>query len=255
MSGVDVCAAAEVPFDAHPQESSMTPDSSRIRDAITQVATMLHTPMTVDETLAAIVSAAQRTVPGFDHVGVSITHSGTGEIETRAGTDQLVWDLDTLQYELREGPCYDSITEHGVMVVEHARHAQRWPRYIPEAASRGLKAQLAVGIYEDGESLGGLNLYSTGAETVDPDAVHIAELFATHAAQALGRSRAERQLNEAIESRQAIGQAIGIVMERYELSSHHAFQFLVRTSQTGNVKLREVAAELVRAADEKYGDG
>ena len=229
----------------------MSDQAGRIRDALTQAARLLHSPLSVDETLDAIVHAAQSTVPGFDHVGVSITHRD-GEIETRAGTDPMVWELDSLQYQLREGPCYDAITEHEVIVVEHARHTQRWPRYMPRAADRGLRAQLAVGLYEDGDSLGGLNLYATGSDTVDDDAVHIAELFASHAALALGRSRAERQLNEAIGSRQTIGQAIGIVMERYELDSHRAFQFLVRTSQTGNVKLRDVAIELVRATEEKY---
>ncbi|WP_432476147.1 GAF and ANTAR domain-containing protein [Nocardioides sp. GXQ0305] len=229
----------------------MDADSTRISEAITEVARLLHTPMDADETLAAIAHAARHTVPGFDHVGVSITHRD-GTIETRAGTDQLVWDLDALQYGLKEGPCYESIVEQGVLLVENAHHAQRWPRYIPQAAERGLRAQLAVGLYEDGDSLGGLNLYSTGSATIDDDAVPLAELFATHAALALGRFRAERELNDAIASRQVIGQATGILMERYQLDAHRAFGFLVRTSQTGNVKLRDVAAELVSSTDTRY---
>lgn len=232
----------------------MSDDAALIRGALTEAARALRSPMSVDETLDAIVYAARHTVPGFDHVGVSITHRD-GTIETRAGTDPLVYELDSIQYELREGPCYDAITEHEVIVAEDARHSERWPHYMPRAVQRGLRAQLAVGLYEDGDSLGGLNLYATAVEGVDPDAVHIAELFASHAALALGRSRSERQLNEAIDSRQTIGQAIGIVMERYQLDGHRAFQFLVRTSQTGNVKLRDVATELVRQTEEKYADG
>jgi GAF domain-containing protein len=226
-------------------------ESARIAAAVTEAAKMMDAPPTLDETLDAIVQAALHTVPGFDHVGISITHHG-GEIETRAGTDPLVWELDRIQYELREGPCYDSITGNTVTVVENARHDQRWPHYMPRAAQHGLRAQLALGLFSDEETLGGLNLYSTESDTVDEDAVHIAELFASHAAIALGRSRHEGQLNEAIASRKTIGQAIGILMERYQIDEARAFQFLVRASQTGNIKLRAIAEELVATTNERF---
>lgn len=123
---------------------------------------------------------------------------------------------------------------------------------MPQAAERGLRAQLAVGLYSDEESLGGLNLYSTQSATVDADAVQIAELFASHAAIALGRSRQESQLNETIASRKTIGQALGILMERYQIDEDRAFQFLIRASQTGNIKLRAVAEELVTTTNERF---
>ena len=96
----------------------------------------MHAPATVEETLDAIVHATLQTVPGFDHVGISLTHR-SGRIETMSGTDQLVWELDTIQYGLSEGPCYDSIRGGGVTVVERARHDQRWPRYIPRPPGVG----------------------------------------------------------------------------------------------------------------------
>jgi GAF domain-containing protein len=234
----------------------MSDERDRIRDAVIEAARLVHAPQSVDETLEAIVHAAQHTVPGFDHVGVSITHRD-GEIETRAGTDRLVWELDKVQYELREGPCYDSITEPAAdsVVIEHARDDQRWPRYMPLATRKGLRAQLAVALYADNDSIGGINLYSTESDTIEEDAIHIAELFASHAAIALGRSRTETQLNEALGTRQVIGQAVGILMERYHLDGHRAFNFLIRTSQTGNVKLRDVATELVRATEERNAPG
>jgi GAF domain-containing protein len=123
---------------------------------------------------------------------------------------------------------------------------------MPQAAQRGLRAQLAVGLYSDEETLGGLNLYSTESDTVDDDAVPIAELFASHAAIALGRSRHEGQLNDAIASRKVIGQAIGILMERYQIDEDRAFQFLIRASQTGNLKLKAVAEELVTTTNGRF---
>lgn len=230
----------------------MTDQTHDIAAAITEAAALMQAPATVEETLAAIAKCTLDTVPGFDHVGVSVTHRN-GEIETLAGTDQLVWELDALQYELREGPCYDAIRDGDVNRVPYACRDPRWPRYLPRAVERGLKAQLAVGLYRDDESLGGLNLYSTESETISDDAVTIAQLFAVHAALALGKSRTEHQLNDAIAARKEIGQAIGIVMERYGIHEDRAFQFLVRASSTSNVKLRELARDLVRSLNEKSG--
>jgi GAF domain-containing protein len=229
----------------------VNPYTIRVAEAVTEAAKLMNAPASVQETLDTIVRSTLETVPGFDHVGISITHRD-GTIETMAGTDQLVWDLDTVQYELGEGPCYASIRGGGITIVEHARHEQRWPRYISHAVRRGLRAQLALGLYQDDDTIGGLNLYSTSSETVPDDAVLVAELFASHAAIALGRSRKESQLTEAIASRQVIGQAVGILMERYRIDEHRAFQFLIRASQTSNVKLRRVAEELVEASTDDY---
>jgi len=225
----------------------------RIAHALNEAAKLMNAPATLDETLDAITRAALGTVPGFSHVGISITHRD-GTIETKSATDQLVWELDHVQYGLHEGPCYDAISSGGITVVNEARHDQRWPRYMPEAVKRGLRAQLAVGLYSDHHSLGGLNLYSTDSDRVEDDAIGIAELFASQAAIALGRSRHEFQLNEALESRKVIGQAMGLVMEKYELDEDRAFQLLVRASSTGNIKLRDLAGELVRSANARALD-
>jgi len=137
------------------------------------------------------------------------------------------------------------------VLVEHAPHDQRWPRYMPAAAKKGLRAQLGVGLFDDEDSLGGLNLYSTSADTVSSDAVQIAQLFASQASIALGRSRHASQLNQALETRKMIGQAIGILMGKHRITEERAFQFLVRASSTSNIKLRSVAEELVRTTNDQ----
>lgn len=219
--------------------------------ALTEAAKMIHAPRSLDDTLQAIVEATLRTVPGFDHVGITITHRD-GTLETRVATDPLVGELDDIQYSLREGPCYDSIRSEPVVVVEHARHDQRWPAYMPQAVQKGLRAQLGLRLYTEAETLGGLNLYSTRSDTIDPDAVAVAELFASHAAIALGRARHEEELSNAVTSRQLIGQAIGILMERYQIDEDRTFQFVVRASNTSNVKLRDVAQEVVDETNKRF---
>ena len=222
-----------------------------VADALAQAARAMHTPRTLDEALQVMVDTAARSLPGIDHVGISLSHRN-GNIETKAATSQLVHELDNLQYSLHEGPCNYAIrAEAPVVVLEHPKRDRRWPRYLPLAMERGLRSQLALRLYTEDRTLGSLNLYSTSSETLDPETVHLAELFATHAALALGKVREADELNTAMGTRKVIGQAIGILMERYDIGEAGAFAFLSRASQTSNVKLRDIAQELVDQVEER----
>jgi GAF domain-containing protein len=200
--------------------------------------------------LDTIVHAAQQSLPGVDHVGISVTHKD-GRVETLAATDPFVTALDELQYELDEGPCLTAIFDSGIVTIDDASHEQRWPRFIPRAVELGLRSQIGLRLYVENQTLGGLNLYSTAVDTIDPDVLATAELFAAHAALALGKARHEENLYSALFTRKVIGQAIGIIMERYELDEDKAFQYLARVSQHSNHKLRDVAAEMVQQANER----
>jgi len=220
-----------------------------VGQAIAAAARALYEGQSLDETLQRIVEVARDSVPGFDQVGIS-TVDRKGHVETRATTGELVRTLDAAQYDLGEGPCVDTLRDAEVVVVPDIGGDGRWPRYAPIAVRHGVRSQLALKLYLDQEgTLGGINLYSTTSSDVDPQAQPIAELFATHAALALGNAREKDTLNEALLTRQVIGQAIGILMERYSISSDRAFQFLVRASSVGNLKLRDVAQELVNQRD------
>jgi GAF domain-containing protein len=213
--------------------------------AIAAAARTINHQSGLSDTLQSIAMAARDSVPGFDHVGIS-TMDKRGKVETKAATGQLVWDLDDLQYSLGEGPCVDTLRDAQMVVVPDIRHDQRWPRYVPPAVEAGLRAQLAVKLYlDDRGTLGGLNMYSTSSEVIAPEAEPIAELFAVHAAIALGNARERESLNQALHSRKVIGQAIGILSERYDIDEDRAFAFLVRASSHGNIKIRDIAQELV----------
>lgn len=200
-----------------------------------------------EEVLDSIVAVACSSLPEIDHAGISITH-GHGAVETRAWTDALVTTLDQLQYDLGEGPCLDAMNPSipdDLVKVHWAEHEQRWPNYIHHAVSQGLRSQLGLRIYTESETVGGLNLYSTSTSEISHETELVAELLATHAAIALGRVRKETELTKALATRTLIGQATGILMSRYDLNSHRAFDYLVRVSQTTNTKLRDLAAELI----------
>ncbi len=216
-----------------------------IASAIAEAARAIHHETSLQETLQAIAEAARNSIPGFDHVGIS-TMDNRGNPATRAVTGDLVLTLDKLQYGVGEGPCVETLRGADTIVAPDLRHEQRWPRYVPGAVEAGLRSQMAVQLRLDDEgTIGGLNLYSTTSDEVHPDAEGIADLFAAHAAIALGSAKERETLNEALHSRKVIGQAIGIIMERYEMDEDRAFAFLVRASSTSNIKVRDIAGELV----------
>ena len=129
------------------------------------------------------------------------------------------------------------------------RHEQRWPRYVPQAWDAGVRSQLAVKLYLDKGTLGGISFYSTTSDEVSHEAQAMARLFATHAAIALGHAQEREALTEGLQTRKTIGEALGILMERYEMDEDRAFAFLVRASSHTNIKLRAVAQQLVHDAN------
>ena len=232
----------------------MSTPTNDVARALADASRTINSPRTLGDTLDAIVHAAKASVPGFEHVGISIVH-GKDRIETKAATGQLVWELDDLQYSLMEGPCVSALFDAPTVTAPHLRHEQRWPRYVPEAVRHGVRSQMGYRLYVDGHTMGGLNFYSTESDTLEDGACEVGELFAIHATVALGRAMEEDNLNLALTTRGLIGQAVGLTMARFEISSDRAFQFLVRASSTSNIKLRDIAEEVVNEANARYGGG
>jgi hypothetical protein len=225
------------------------PDISHAIAAAARTSNNQH--QSIDETLVGIVHAARDSVRGFDQVGISVMYKN-GNVETRAATGEIVYRLDDIQQSLGEGPCVDTLRGTDVVVAPRLRHDRTWPRYVSAAVEQGLQSQLAIRLYLDDEgTLGGLNLYSTTSDEIHPEGQSLAELFAAHAAIAMGGARERDYLPEALRSHKVIAQAMGILMERYTMNEDRTFAFLVRASTNANVKLRDVAQHLV---DERNTD-
>lgn len=192
--------------------------------------------------LEALAASAQDNVPGTSFVSVTVLPDAE-PLRTEAATDPLAERADRLQYELREGPCYAAVTDARFVLVNDLRGSAEFPAYGPRAADLGIGAQAAVQLVRDGERAG-LNLYSTHVGAFDRNTVQLAELFATHAAMLLGYAEQVEQLGEAVHTRTDIGTAVGILMERFGVDRHRAFEFLSRTSQERNVKVRVLARQI-----------
>lgn len=216
--------------------------------ALADAARAIRVEEDVDTVLGDIVRAAVSSLPGINHAGVTIRQK-SGEYVTCASTDELVTRLDDLQYALGEGPCLHAIEAERLVPANNLRHEQRWPAYVPQALRLGLRSQLGVQLVIDSHRMGGLNLYSTEVDEIDTDVAHGAELFAAHAALALGFARRNEDLNSALATRTIIGQAIGLLMAEFAMNDDQGFAYLKRQSSVSNTKLRDVAAGVVDRAN------
>ena len=205
-----------------------------------------------NDALSWITHAARDTIPGVDFASISVAHTG-GYFETVGSTDPLALKADELQYELLEGPCLEAAFGTPVASSDDVSNDPRWLVYGGRAAELGVKAQAAFALHSGKRTLGGLNLYSTSAFSLRPTVKALGVRFAAQAASAMEVAHRLDTLTEALVARKTIGQATGIVMERFGLDEERAFQYLVRLSQTTNVKLRAVAGELVAQTSARRG--
>ena len=191
--------------------------------------------------LDSIVAAAVQTVPGAEQAGVSLLYRDGG-ISSAATSHDTVNEVDQLQVEHREGPCVTALwDEHTVIVDDMAVEVDRWPRFALEAAERGVASMLSFQLFARDGSMGALNLYASNPKSFPTESQLVGGLFATHAATALGEARTVAQMQEAVATRDVIGQAKGMLMERFSLDAEAAFQLLIRSSQDTNLKLVAVA--------------
>lgn len=213
-------------------------------DAMSRVARQLQEEHgDVEATLQAITAAAVATVPHAEECSVSYV-IGRATVEPRASTGELPRELDGLQQRLGEGPCLDVVWEHLVVRVDDIGADPRWPRFGALAAAEGIRSMMCFQLFVAGDQLGAMNLYSRRAAAFDDEAQGVGELFAGHAAIALAGAEHEEHLRLGMSHRDLIGQAKGILMERYRLTADQAFGVLARVSQEKNRKLVDIAGEL-----------
>lgn len=194
-----------------------------------------------EDALASIVSSAVATIPGAEHAGVSLLRSDN-TITCYTPSSSTVAEVDDLQSTYREGPCVTALwDEHTVLVDDLDAETDRWPRFAPEAAARGVASMLSFQLFTRGDSLGALNLYSSVRKGFDEEAQTLGSLFASHAALALAGAQEVTHLHRALATRDVIGQAKGILMERFGVGAEAAFEMLTSSSQTTNLKLVDVA--------------
>lgn len=209
------------------------------------VARALAAPADLEKTLEHISRIAVETVPGAEYAAVSLVRARR-EVETVGATDPLCHAIDHVQYETGQGPCLDAIWSEPTVLVDDLTDTDRWPAFAARAAALGIRSMLSFRMFLEQDTMGALNLYAAQPASFTDHAAHLGEVFAAHAAVAWDHAREAEGLQAAIATREVIGQAQGILMAQRQLTSGAAFRLLRTTSQARNVKLREVAAGVVR---------
>lgn len=227
-------------------------------DSLTGLAESLTHSESVRETLASILSLARRTVPNCHAASVTVL-DGSDRPATIAGTDDDTYEMDRRQYELHDGPCLDAARRQVVNRWSLDEAEQRFPDFTSLAKEMGLRSYLSAGLSLAGRRLGALNLSSKdvdGFSQLDEDMLTLFTVPAAAAIVSVGRYADARelaaQLQQALQSRAVIDRAVGIIMAQSRCSADEAFGTLTRASNNRNVKLRDLAAEIVqRIADER----
>ena len=211
-------------------------------------------------TLDLVVSLAMSALP--DLYGASVTLAATRQLKTLSATSQTVNDIDAQQYEARRGPCVEA---SATGIVQHAVGAvatERWPEFGAASAAQGIASVLSTPLTISERTIGALNLYGLAEDTFGESATRMASAFARHAAAVLSNAvsiadaeATNRNLAEALATRQIIGQAMGIIMARERCSTDRAFEVLRLASQRTNRKVREIAEQIVHSTElEAPGD-
>ena len=230
---------------------------TRLAMVFAGIAEQLYDADSVDDVLLRIAEAAVSTVAGCRMA--SVTLADRSGYRTAAATDSAAAAVDQVQYQAQEGPCLDAVD--APMVYAQSFPDKRWPTLAARPTESGVQSVLSYRLAAASSGTadvggGSLNSYGVNPYAFSDTAQEIGLILAAHASVA-ARAVDERStlrslgrdLQQALLSREVIGQAKGILMERLKITPEDAFDLLRRSSQHLNIKLREVARGLAETGE------
>lgn len=226
------------------------PDVEELATSLAHMARDLITQESVNSTLDGIVAHAVDMIDGCEAASIVVLNRNR-QLSTLAATNEVGPESNRIQTKLGEGPCFDVADrkQEVLRIADMGASEKRWPHYVPQACALGIGSMMGFLLRTTRENLGMLNLYSSKPEAFTQRSEKVGWVFASHAAVAFASARNDAQLHEAIATRQGIGEAMGVIMNRYKVSRGQAFELLKKSSQHRNVKLREVAQEVVETGE------
>lgn len=214
-----------------------------LRAAMHDIAKHLDRHDDIEDSLAAVTTSAVDLIDGIDYADVLLITDG--EFRSVKPTTPLVRELDRLQQEVGEGPCLEAVLTDSIIRCPDLSTEDRWPRFAAGAVERGVHSMLAFQLYTTENGGGALNLFGRERQTFDTASETVGAMLATQAALAIIASNRHTQFESALASRDLIGQAKGILMERFSIDAVAAFEMLRTLSQTSNEKLWHIAQRVV----------
>ncbi|PWD51532.1 antitermination regulator [Serinibacter arcticus] len=214
-------------------------------DPMAQLAASLDGLLTLEETVAAVAQTALELIPGCYSASITVRRA-SGRLESCAATSDVARNADDLQHPFSEGPCYVLPLEQGIVESGDVARDERWTSWGPKVhEAEGVSSVLSVRLLSARGVQGALNLYAREVDAFGRDAVELAATLGIHAAVAVRAALLAQDLAEAVPSSRLVGQAQGLLMERFSMDPDTAFAVLRRLSQTSNVKVVEIARRMV----------
>lgn len=222
-------------------------------EQLAEIAHRLSEADDLDELLQLIVDLGEDYLEGCD--GASLMLIGKNRtIASPAYSSRVAYESDLAQYEADEGPCLDALRDHRIYMIDDLETETRWPVYRARALELGVRSMLSYRLYAKGATFGALDFYARRPHAYSAFSKVIGQVFASHAGVALKGAITEAGLEQAIETRDLIGQDKGILIERLHLPANEAFKLLVGVSQRQNAPLRDIARQIVTTGEIPHHD-
>jgi transcriptional regulator with GAF, ATPase, and Fis domain len=201
----------------------------------------------VETVLGELTQSAASAMPGAQHAGITIA-SRNGKVRTASATGRYPALLDEIQQRHDQGPCLSAAWEHHIIRIDDMELETRWPAYCREAVEETpIRSVISFQLFADHSHMGALNFYAQRPDVFDEEAAEMGLILATHTALGWNLVRRDEQFRSALASRDIIGQAKGMIMERFKIDAVQAFELLKRLSQSSNTPLVVVARQLVES--------
>ncbi|MDQ4093761.1 MAG: GAF and ANTAR domain-containing protein [Actinomycetota bacterium] len=226
--------------------------SSRLfhQSSLVELQALLLDSATLHDFLDRLAKLTAQALPEGSSCGVTVRQNSRAV--TLVASDEHTRRVDQLQYDFDEGPCLETLANGEPHYIADTASEQRWPSFCPAAHEHGVRSCLGLPLNGPTGQVGGYNFYSTWSDAFAKDTREQLEMFAANAAGAVAvamkladQSQMSEDLHGALASRAVIDQATGIIMAQQRCDAAAAFDFLRRASQNRNVKLRDLAAEIV----------
>jgi hypothetical protein len=221
-----------------------------IRSTMAELTTNFVAATPIDDTLASVTAAAVHLISGVDCADVLLIKDG--EYQSTAATSEVAPTVDAAQRRTGEGPCLDASGPAVMIRCDNLSEDSRWPHFAPAALAAGVHSVMSFQLYNHVADTGALNMFGYHPRRFNAESEAIGAMLATHAATALIAANRQHQFESALASRDVIGQAKGIIMERLDLDAVRAFEFLTRMSQNSNTPVAMVAQEIAERSGHKY---
>lgn len=210
---------------------------------LSELARELHRTTEPAEVMSRVARAAVEMVPGAQEGSITLVHARR-RVSAEGSTGPLPVLFDRLQEETGQGPCLDAAFEHETVRVDDFATEPRWPELGRRASAAGVRSALCLQLFVEGGDLGALNLTSRAPAAFGDESEQVALLLSSHAAVAVSDALQLQGTTRALANRDVIGQAKGILMERFKITPQQAFDQLTQVSQQSNRKLVDVAEHL-----------